>query len=122
MSVSLEPCLVSVEFMAAMRADEMQLLPRVGIGTQIGTGRQRTRRDWVARDDLPASQSPQKTGLTGIRWDAPGRLSTHFETAPIDRSGTSPSMGCLIGATTGPRNTTAENLHQGIGWWHQIAR
>jgi hypothetical protein len=58
----------------------------------------------------------------GFEPTVPHRGTTVFETAPIDRSGTSPSMGCLIGATTGPRNTTAEDLHQGIGWWHQIAR
>src|SRR5215472_16011427 len=62
----------------------------VRIGTQIGTRRLSTGSDRTEPSVTAPSRKRQKTTGFGTRWDLPGQSGAHFETAPFDRSGTSP--------------------------------
>jgi len=59
-------------------------------GTQIDTGRLSTGLDGTGSPGAPIAGEPPKSSLPGTQRDRPGRQLTHFETAPFDRSGTSP--------------------------------
>jgi hypothetical protein len=59
-------------------------------GTQIGTGRLSTGRDQMGQADTLSVPDPRKPSRFERERDRPGRHQAHFETAPFDRSGTSP--------------------------------
>ena len=64
---------------------------------------------------LPGEGNGAVGGEGGIRTHGTLARTTVFETVPIDRSGTSPLISCLIGVAVGPRHTTVKSFPAKLG-------
>src|SRR5271165_1274354 len=87
------------------RRDQCQVSKRAKLAPRLAPNGLSTGRDRAGWRLQPRGGRPQNTSFLGTRWDRPGRHRAHFETAPFDRSGTSPQQLNSIRA----KNKTGRN-------------